>query len=296
MTAHISGVKNANASLSPDELRRYSRHLSLPEVGLEGQERLARGSVLLGKPNVYGSVHRFEGQASVFCAPDGPCYRCLFREPPPAGSVPSCAEAGVLGVLPGLVGMVQATEAIKLLAGIGEPLVGRLLMVDALRMQFRTIELRRDPTCPACGTHEITALIDYDAFCGVAPHEPEVMESEAVIEQEPPTDPRQVRELSPASVAERLRADPAPVLLDVREPWEHTIAHIEGGWLVPLNTLPKVLDTLDESRETIVYCHHGIRSAMAVQFLQSRGFRNVWNLSGGIDAWSVGVDEGVRRY
>jgi adenylyltransferase/sulfurtransferase len=241
--------------------------------------------VLLGVPNVYGSVLRFEGQASVFATPDGPCYRCLFREPPPPGAVPSCEEGGVLGVLPGLVGTIQAAEAIKLVLGAGETLAGRLLLVDALRMSFRTIALRRDPSCPACGTREIRELVDYDAFCGVAA---------AAAPAADAGDPH--APLSPRALAARLAAGDPPLLLDVREPYEHRIARVEGARLVPLRSLPDSLGTLDAGRETVVLCHHGVRSASAAAFLRERGFRSVRNLEGGIEAWSVEVDGSVPRY
>ena len=243
--------------------------------------------VLLGIPNVYGSVLRFEGQASVFATPDAPCYRCLFREPPPPGAVPSCEEGGVLGVLPGLVGTIQATEAIKLVLGVGETLAGRLLLVDALRMSFRTIALRRDPACPACGTRAIRELIDYDAFCGVAPATGTAARGALAGPHEP---------MTPPDLAARLAAGDDLQLVDVREPYEHRIARLEGARLVPLRTLPDSLGTLDPARETVVLCHHGVRSASAADFLRGRGFRSVRNLEGGIDAWSVEVDEGVARY
>jgi adenylyltransferase/sulfurtransferase len=239
--------------------------------------------VLLGKPNVYGSVLRFEGQASVFATPDGPCYRCLFREPPPPGLVPTCAEAGVLGVLPGLIGTIQATEAIKLLIGAGQTLAGRLLLVDALRMNFRTIQLRRDPTCPACGTRELTALIDYDEFCGVRPLRPEAM-------------PAGVQDITPAELADRLRRRDAIDLIDVREPYEWRIARIEGARMIPLGQLGARLGELDRGREIVLYCHHGVRSLTAGEFLVAQGFTRVWNLSGGIDRWSAEVDPSVATY
>ena len=233
--------------------------------------------VILGKPNVYGSIFRFEGQASVLATPEGPCYRCLFREPPPPGLVPSCAEGGVLGVLPGLVGTIQATEAIKLILGIGEPLIGRLLLVDALTAQFRTVKIRRDPTCPACGTHEIQELIDYDAFCG-AP------------------EPLTVKELTPRELAEKLRRGDDFDLIDVREPFEWEIAHIEGARLVPLSTFPDAIKELDSSREIVVQCKVGGRSARAAEALIAAGFRNVWNLAGGITRWSDDVDPAIPKY
>jgi len=233
--------------------------------------------VILGKPNVYGSIFRFEGQASVLATPEGPCYRCLFREPPPPGLVPSCAEGGVLGVLPGLVGTIQATEAIKLILGIGEPLIGRLLLVDALTAQFRTVKIRRDPTCPACGTHEIQELIDYDAFCGGA-------------------EPVTLKEITPRELAQKLARGDDFDLIDVREPVEWEIAHIEGARLVPLSTFPGAISELDSSREIVVQCKVGGRSARAADALIAAGFRNVWNLAGGITRWSDDVDPTIVKY
>ncbi|HEV7994429.1 MAG TPA: molybdopterin-synthase adenylyltransferase MoeB [Gemmatimonadaceae bacterium] len=248
--------------------------------------------VLLDKPNIYGSVLRFEGQASVFGVAGGPCYRCLFREPPPPGVVPNCAEGGVLGVLPGLVGVIQATETIKLLTGIGEPLVGRLLLVDALRMRVRTIALERDPSCIACGTRELTALADYDALCGVGStiegDEADMTEREDQFEDD---------EVEPVVLAERLSADSAaPILIDVREPYEWQIARLPHAHLIPLNELPVRVASLDPHADYVVYCHHGMRSAAAVAWLRERGFARVRNLTGGIDRWSLDVDPTVRRY
>ena len=243
--------------------------------------------VLLGKPYVYGSIIRFEGQASVFAAPDGPCYRCLFREPPPAGLIPNCAEGGVLGVLPGLVGVMQATEAIKMVLGVGETLIGRLLLVDALRMRFRTIALRKDPACPACGTRELTELIDYEAFCGPGSG-PDA--TPAAVHQEPS------HEIAPAALAARLARGDAIEVIDVREPFEWRIARVDGARLVPLRTLRSVLPTLDPNREIVVLCHHGMRSASAAGMLRDEGFSRVLNLSGGIDRWSLEVDPSVPRY
>ena len=240
--------------------------------------------VLVGRPNVYGSVLRFEGQASVFATADGPCYRCLFREPPPPGMVPSCADAGVLGVLPGLVGTIQAAEALKLLLGAGETLVGRLLLVDGLRMRFRTVQLRRDPECPACGTRELKELIDYDEFCGTS-------RSSAPEPQMPV-----VRELTPRELAERMRRGDALELVDVREPYEWRIAHIEGARLVPLGRFGADWSSLPRDRDVVLYCHHGTRSHAAAEFLLSQGFGSVWNLAGGIDRWSADVDESMPRY
>ena len=239
--------------------------------------------VMLGKPNVYGSVFRFEGQASVFSTKDGPCYRCLFPEPPPPGTVPSCAEGGVLGVLPGLIGTIQATEAIKLILGIGEPLVGRLLLVDALGAQFRTVKVRKNPACPACGTHEITELIDYDEFCGMKP--------EAGSRKPEDTMP----EITPLELAERLRAGDID-LIDVREPHEWDIAHIPGARLIPLGNLPAAVPSLDRTRDIVVQCRSGARSGRAVRLLQAAGFTRVRNLAGGILRWSDDVDPQVPKY
>jgi adenylyltransferase/sulfurtransferase len=245
--------------------------------------------VLLGVPNVYGSVLRFEGQASVFSTPDGPCYRCLFREPPPAGMVPNCAEGGVLGVLPGLIGTIQATETMKLLLGAGTTLAGRLLLVDALRMQFRTIELRRDPECPACGTREIRELIDYEEFCGT--------KCATAPEPEPAGPARgEVGRMTPAELAARQRAADAPHVIDVREPYELRIAPFIGAQAVPLGQFADAAASFDAEREVVLLCHHGPRSLQAARFLAQRGFRRVWNLEGGIDRWSAEVDPTVRRY
>jgi molybdopterin/thiamine biosynthesis adenylyltransferase/rhodanese-related sulfurtransferase len=242
--------------------------------------------VLLDKPNVYGSVLRFEGQASVFSSGEGPCYRCLFREPPPPGLVQNCAESGVLGVLPGLIGVVQAAETIKLITEIGEPLVGRLLLVDGLRMRFRTIDVARDPECRACGTREITSLIDYDAFCGASP-EPEAGERAPEARDD---------EITPRALADRIAAGTVPTLLDVREAYEWGIARLPQARLVPLDALPDLVHTLDPEEELVVYCHHGMRSAAAVAWLREQGFGRARNLTGGIDRWSREVDPSTRRY
>lgn len=248
--------------------------------------------VLLGRPNVYGSVIRFDGQASVFGAADGPCYRCLFREPPPPGLIPNCAEGGVFGVLPGLVGTIQATETIKLITGAGDPLIGRLLLVDALRMRFRTIEVARDPECRACGTREITSLIDYDAFCGL----PAVDASPSANEYAQAADNDQIGEITPLRLDTRLRDGATIALLDVREPYEWSIARLPDARLVPLNSLPQAVHSLDRSAEIVVYCHHGARSAAAVDWLRDQGFGRVLNLVGGIDRWTLEVDPSMRRY
>ena len=237
--------------------------------------------VILGKPNAFGSVLRFEGQASVFAAENGPCYRCLFREPPPAGLVPTCAEAGVLGVLPGLVGTIQATEAIKLVLGEGNPLIGRLLLIDALTMEFRTIALRKDPECPACGTREIRELIDYEAFCGASMND----ENADVI-----------TDIDPVTLSDRIKAGDDIQLLDVREPWEWQIARIEGARLIPLGQLTSEIGSLDPARDTVIYCKSGVRSMHAACELEEAGFRKLSNLTGGILRWSQDVDPAVQRY
>ena len=242
--------------------------------------------VLLGKPNAFGSVLRFEGQASVFSFGDAPCYRCLFREPPPAALVQNCEESGVLGVLPGLIGVVQAAETIKLITGAGETLGGRLLLVDGLRMRFRTIDVARDPECPACGTREITTLIDYDVFCGVGPDARADGGSPDELDDE----------MTPRALAERMSAGVSPKLLDVREPYEWSIARLPDARLVPLDALPEAVQTLDRDAELVVYCHHGMRSAAAVAWLRERGFARARNLTGGIDRWSREVDPSTRRY
>src|SRR5437667_8041879 len=232
--------------------------------------------VLTGKPNVYGSIFRFEGQASVFATKDGPCYRCLYPEPPPPGLVPSCAEGGVLGILPGLVGVMQATEVIKLILGIGDPLIGRLLLIDALGMKFRELKLRKNPDCPACGKNPtITKLIDYQEFCGIRGEEApaEVTTSEMEVEE----------------LKKRLDRDDDLFILDVREPHEYQICNI-GGHLIPLGDLPNRVHELDSSREIVAHCRSGVRSAKAVNFLRKAGFKKVHNLAGGIRAWADRVD------
>jgi adenylyltransferase/sulfurtransferase len=239
--------------------------------------------VLLGKPNVYGSIFRFEGQATIFAYPGGPCYRCLYPEPPPPGLVPSCAEGGVLGVLPGAVGLIQATETVKLILGIGEPLVGRLLLYDALAMRFRELKLRRDEDCPICGDRPtITRLIDYHQFCGVprAPEEPKVQQSD----------------IDPVEVKDRLDRGEQFVFIDVREPHEYNIARIPRTKLIPLGELPRRVAELDPAAETVVHCKSGVRSGKAVDFLRKQGFKNARNMTGGILAWSAKVDPSVPKY
>lgn len=251
--------------------------------------------VLLGVPNVYGSVLRFDGQASIFCSADGPCYRCIFPSPPAPGTVPDCAEGGVLGVLPGLIGVIQATETIKLLTGAGESLVGRLLLVDALRMRFRTIELERNPECPACGTHEITALIDYEAFCGVSVADAVGAGAGAGAGTDADEDVGE-SEITPRRLERRLARGDVIAVIDVREPYEWSISHLAGARLIPLGSLPQAVRTLDRELETVVYCHHGMRSEAAVAWLRDQGFARVRNLVGGIDRWSLDVDGSLRRY
>jgi sulfur-carrier protein adenylyltransferase/sulfurtransferase len=242
-------------------------------------------AVLLGIPNVYGSIFRFEGQASVFADENGPCYRCLFREPPPPGLVPSCAEGGVLGVLPGLIGTIQATEAIKLIIGAGDNLIGRLLLVDTLRMSFRTVKVRKDPTCPACGTHEIQELIDYEEFCGI----PQAAAAERAAAEA-------FGEITPAELAERIKRGDDFDLIDVREPYEWEIARIPGARLIPLSSIPQAIPSLNKHREIIIHCKVGARSAKAAQQLAEAGFKNVSNVVGGILRWSDEVDENVPKY
>ena len=240
--------------------------------------------VILGKPNVYGSIFRFEGQITIFGAPGGPCYRCLYPEPPPPGLVPSCAEGGVLGVLPGIVGAIQAAETLKLIIGKGEPLIGRLLLFDALAMRFRELKLRKNPECPACGGHPtITKLIDYAEFCGVRGEEAASPAQSAV------------PEIAPRELKSRLDRGDDLFILDVREPHEYQICNL-GGHLIPLGELSRRVNELDSSREIVAHCRSGKRSAEAVEFLRSAGFRKVLNLKGGILAWSDEVDPSVPKY
>lgn len=238
--------------------------------------------VFTGKPNVYGSIFRFEGQASVFGAKDGPCYRCLYPEPPPPGLVPSCAEGGVLGILPGLVGLIQATEAIKLILGQGEPLIGRLLLVDALGMKFRELKLRKNPDCVVCGKNpSVTKLIDYEEFCGLRGQEKPVSTNSF--------------EISVEELKRRLDAKEDVFILDVREPHEYQICNLSGH-LIPLNDLPKRINELDPDQEVVVHCKMGGRSAKAVEFLHKSGFTKAKNLTGGILAWSDKIDPKVPKY
>jgi adenylyltransferase/sulfurtransferase len=241
--------------------------------------------VLLGKPNVYGSIFRFEGQASVFATRRGPCYRCLYPEPPPPGLVPSCAEGGVLGILPGLVGVIQATETIKLILGKGEPLIGRLLLIDALSMKFRELKLRKNPECPVCGPNPtVTQLIDYQQFCGI---KPETAQEKAVKNGIP--------QISVTQLKQRLDAGDDLLVLDVREPFEYQIANI-GGKLIPQNDVPQRLADIDRDREIVVHCKSGGRSQRIAEFLAQAGYAKVSNLAGGILAWADQVDPKVPKY
>lgn len=237
---------------------------------------------ILGKPNVYGSIFRFDGQVSVFDARRGPCYRCLYPQPPPPEVVPSCAEGGVLGVLPGIIGSLQALEAIKLIIGKGEPLIGRLIIFDALRFRFDEFKLAKNPHCPLCGEHPtIHELIDYEAFCGIIPPAGERLEDQY--------------QITPAELKERLDRGESIFILDVREPQEVEICNLDS-YVIPINDLPSRAHELDSSREMVVYCHVGARSARAVEFLKQAGFRKIKNLTGGIDAWAEMVDRDMPRY
>ncbi len=240
-------------------------------------------SVLTGKPNVYGSIFRFEGQASVFWAEEGPCYRCLYPEPPPPGLVPSCAEGGVLGILPGAIGTIQATETVKLLLGIGEPLIGRLLLYDALGMRFREMKLRKDPSCPVCGENPtVTELIDYQEFCGIPQANARAQANE-------------VPEITVEELKEKLDNGENVFVLDVREPHEYEVANI-GARLIPLGELPERLVELEGNDNVAVHCKTGGRSARAVKLMQDAGFQNVYNVKGGITAWSEEIDPSVPKY
>jgi molybdopterin/thiamine biosynthesis adenylyltransferase/rhodanese-related sulfurtransferase/molybdopterin converting factor small subunit len=244
--------------------------------------------VLLGKPNIYGSIFRFEGQATVFAYEGGPCYRCLYPEPPPPGLVPSCAEGGVLGILPGTIGLIQATETVKLILGIGQPLVGRLLLYDALGMKFRELKLRKNPECPACGEHRtITKLIDYQQFCGIpqAPAAPAAQENHV-----------KEGEIDVTEVKQKLDRGDQFVLIDVREPHEYRICNIPGAKLIPLGEFPRHVNEFDPEADIVIHCKSGMRSAKACSVLRGAGFKNVRNMAGGILAWSDKVDPSVPKY
>ena len=240
--------------------------------------------VITGKPNAYGSIFRFDGQASVFATKDGPCYRCLYPEPPPPGLVPSCAEGGVLGILPGLLGVIQATEVVKLIIGKGNSLIGRLLLVDALEMKFRELKLRKNPECPICGPNRtIHQLIDYDQFCGIHP--------------EPPPPPGVSEwEITPVELKKKMDRKDAFTLIDVREPHEVDICRIPGAKLIPLGQIQTRVNELNTADDIVVHCKSGVRSGKAVDFLKTAGFKRVKNLKGGILAWSDQVDPSVPKY
>jgi adenylyltransferase/sulfurtransferase len=245
--------------------------------------------VLLGLPNVYGSVFRFEGQASVFSTANGPCYRCLYPTPPPPGTVPNCAEGGVLGILPGLIGVIQATEVIKLVVDKGESLVGRLLMVDAFTMRFREVKLSKDPACPVCGSNPtITGLIDYEQFCGIAPEKLQPATQERNLTNGIP-------QITVKELKRRIDAGEDVYILDVREPWENKLAQI-GGKLIPQNEVAQRLAEIDREREVVVHCHAGVRSQRIAEFLKQQGYTRVANLAGGINAWSEEIDPKVPKY
>jgi sulfur-carrier protein adenylyltransferase/sulfurtransferase len=278
-------IKKFNTRLSSDNALELFKEFDIIADGTDNfptRYLVNDACVLTGKPNVYGSIFRFEGQASIFATKDGPCYRCLYPEPPPPGLVPSCAEGGVLGILPGLVGVIQATEAIKLILGSGDPLIGRLLLIDALGMKFRELKLRKNPDCPACGKNPtITKLIDYQEFCGIRGEEAEA---------EVTTSEMQVEDLK-----KRLDRGDDLYILDVREPHEYQICNI-GGHLIPLGDLPNRVNELDTSKEIVAHCRSGVRSAKAVNFLRQAGFKKVHNLAGGILAWADRVDPKMPKY
>jgi len=289
LNPHVHVETHEEALSSDNALRLFEPY----DVILDGTDNFPTrylvndACVLTGKPNAYGSIFRFEGQASVFATKGGPCYRCLYPEPPPPGLVPSCAEGGVLGVLPGIIGVIQATEAIKVLLGIGEPLIGRFLIYDALRMRFRELKLRRDPECPVCGDHPtVTELIDYEQFCGIRPESDEPKEAGV-----------SNWEITPVELKAKLDAGEEVLVLDVREPNEYQINRIEGSTLIPLGEVPRRYAELgDKGRFIVCQCKMGGRSAKAMEFLQSVGFTNVKNLRGGILEWVDKVDPSQPKY
>ena len=248
--------------------------------------------VLLGKPNVYGSIFRFEGQLSVFYAKEGPCYRCLFPEPPPPGSVPSCAEGGVLGILPGTIGAMQATEAIKLILGIGDSMIGRLVLYDALNMEVTEVKLRKNPNCPVCGENPtVTELIDYEQFCGAPAHDRSPYTAEEI-------DLNEVRQMTPVQLKERLDAGDDLLILDVRQRHEWEISNLEplGAKLIPQSEIMGHIDEFDQNQEIVVQCRSGVRSANVIMIMQQLGFKNLWNLDGGINRWAEEVDPSLPVY
>ena len=281
-------VRAVNAKLSRDNITDL---IAGYDVVIDGTDNFPTrylvndACVFQKKPNVYGSIFRFDGQATVFFPFKGPCYRCLYPEPPPPGMVPSCAEGGVLGVLPGIIGVIQATEAIKLIIGKGEPLTGRLLLYNALKMEFREVKLKRSPDCPVCGDHPtVTTLIDYDDFCGLG------RGAEAVEASHTEYD------LGPSEVKALLEQGKGVVLLDVRESHEHEIVRIEGSTLIPLSELHLRTNELDTADTVVTYCHHGQRSLQAIATLEKFGFKKLKHLRGGIDAWACEVDQEMPRY
>ena len=287
------GALNPNVAIETHELRLSSDNaLELFEkydIVADGTDNFPTrylvndACVLTGKPNVYGSIFRFEGQSSVFASEQGPCYRCLYPDPPPPGLVPSCAEGGVLGILPGLIGLIQATEVVKLILGVGDPLIGRLLLFDALGMKFRELKLRKNPECPVCGdTPSVNELIDYEQFCGIT--------SEAEDEA------KGIKELNAIQLKAELDEGRELFLLDVRNPMEREICCLEGSHLIPLDQLMNRIHELDSAHDMVVYCRSGARSAQAIQMMQQAGFRKLRNLRGGILAWSDEVDPSVPKY
>jgi adenylyltransferase/sulfurtransferase len=276
-------VKTYHSQLTSDNAMEILRHYDVIVDGTDNfptRYLVNDACVLLKKANVYGSIFRFEGQASVFFSERGPCYRCLYSEPPPPGLVPNCAEGGVLGVLPGVIGTIQATETLKLLLGVGESLIGRLLLFDALKMQLRELKLRKNPDCIICGTNPtLNELIDYEEFCGISALPEENLANEITAQE----------------LKKLLDRGSSIVLIDVRESYEYDIANL-GGLLIPLSQLPARVQELDSSSEIVVHCHSGFRSARATQYLRELGFARVRNLTGGIDAWSVEIDASVPRY
>ena len=287
------GALNPNVAIETHELRLSSDNaLELFEkydIVADGTDNFPTrylvndACVLTGKPNVYGSIFRFEGQSSVFASEQGPCYRCLYPDPPPPGLVPSCAEGGVLGILPGLIGLIQATEVVKLILGVGDPLIGRLLLFDALGMKFRELKLRKNPECPVCGdAPSVNELIDYEQFCGITPE----AEDEA----------KGIEELNAIQLKAELDEGRELFLLDVRNPMEREICCLEGSHLIPLDQLMNRIHELDSAHDMVVYCRSGARSAQAIQMMQQAGFRKLRNLRGGILAWSDEVDPSVPKY
>ena len=280
-------VATFNSRLSRDNIRGVIKDYQIVIDGTDNfptRYLVNDACVFQKKPNIYGSIFRFDGQATVFTPFKGPCYRCLYPEPPPPGMVPSCAEGGVLGVLPGIIGVIQATEAIKLIIGQGEPLIGRLLLYNALKMEFREVKLKRDPQCPVCGDRpSIKELIDYDAFCGVG----RSLETDGAHSE---------YDLGPNEVKRLLDQDQRVVLLDVREPHEYEIVHIDRSRLIPLSELHLRTNELDTADTIVTYCHHGQRSLQAIKTLEHFGFKKLKHLRGGIDAWACEVDQQMPRY